>query len=109
MPEIRDNKEPKKMKISEEPKKIKISEEPKKITIPEELMEINSPKEDENTTGWFDKNKFEKILATVNSDKFSHKNKIGRLRYNDIKNLVDGINKNTISEIYTKENINALN
>ena len=31
-------------------------------------------------TGWFDKNKFEKILATVNSDKFSHKNKIGKLR-----------------------------
>ena len=80
MPEIRDNKEPKKIKISEEPKKIKISEKPKKINIPEELIEINIPKDDENMTGWFDKNKFEKILATVNSDKFSHKNKIGKLR-----------------------------
>ena len=89
MPEIRDNKEPKKIKISEEPKKIKISEEPKKIkisekpkkiNIPEELIEINIPKDDENMTGWFHKNKFEKILATVNSDKFSHKNKIGKLR-----------------------------
>ena len=37
------------------------------------------------------------------------KNKIGKLRYNDITNLVDSINKNTISEIHAKENINALN
>ena len=60
-------------------------------------------------TDWYDKNKFEKILAIVNSNKFSHKNKIGKLRYNDIKNLVDSINKNTISEILANKNINALN
>ena len=60
-------------------------------------------------TDWYDKNKFEKILAIVNSNKFSHKNKIGKLRYNDIKNLVDSINKNTISEVLANENINALN
>ena len=60
-------------------------------------------------TDWYDKNKFEKILAIVNSNKFSHKNKIGKLRYNDIKNLVDSINKNTISEVIANENINALN
>ena len=80
-----------------------------KIKISEEAIKINSPKKDENVTDWYDKNKFEKILAIVNSNKFSHKNKIGKLRYNDIKNLVDSINKNTISEIHAKENINALN
>ena len=32
-------------------------------------MEIKSPKEDENTTDWFDKNKFKKILDIVDSNK----------------------------------------
>ena len=80
-----------------------------KIKISEEAIKLNSPKKDENVTDWYDKNKFEKILAIVNSNKFSHKNKIGKLRYNDIKNLVDSINKNTISEVIANENINALN
>ena len=64
MPEIQDdikelkkeNKEPKEIKISEEPKEIKTSKE-----STEEPMKIKSPKEDENTTDWFDKNKFKKI------------------------------------------------
>ena len=60
-------------------------------------------------TDWYDKNKFKKILATVNSNKFSHKNEIGKLKYNEIKDLVNNINKNTISEILAKKNINALN
>ena len=80
-----------------------------KIKISEEVIKINSPRKDENGTDWYDKIKSEKILAIVNSNKFSHKNKIGKLRYNDIKNLVDSINKNAISEIHAKENINALN
>ena len=99
MPEIQDDiKEFK--KENEEPKETKNSEEPK---------EIKSPKEDENTTDWYNKNKFKKILDVVCSNKFNHKNKIGKFKYNDIKNLVNNINKNTISETLAKENINALN
>ena len=66
-------------------------------------MEIKSPEKDKNVTNWYDKNKFKKILAIINNNKFNHKNKIGKFRYKDIKNLVDNINKNTISET------NALN
>ena len=102
MPEIQDDIE-KLKKENQEPKKIKNSEE-----STEKAIEIKSPKEDENTTNWFDKNKFEKILAIINSNKFNHKNKIGKFKYNDIKNLVDNINKNTISETLTRENLNTL-
>ena len=49
-----------------------------------------------------------KILDIIDSNKFNHKNKIGKFRYNDIKDLVDSINKNTISEIHAEENINAI-
>ena len=99
MPEIQDDIEEFR-KENEEPKEIKNSEEPK---------EIKSPKEDENTTDWYDKNKFKKILDVVCSNKFNYKNKIGKFKYKDIKNLDDNINKNTISEALAKENLNALN
>ena len=40
-----------------------------------ELMEIKSPKEDKNTTddypNWFDRSKFEKMLAIIDSNKFN--------------------------------------
>ena len=62
-----------------------------------------------NTTDWFDKNKFKKILATAESNKFSHKNKIGKFKYNDINDLVNNIKNNAISEILAKKNLNALN
>ena len=32
-----------------------------------------NPKKDEDTTDWYDKNKFKKILTTIDSNKFSHK------------------------------------
>ena len=72
-------------------------------------MKINSPKKDENAIDWHDKNKFKKILAIINSNKFNHKNKIGKFRYNDIKDFVDNINKNTVSEIIARKNLNTLN
>ena len=89
------------MKISEEPKEIKISKE-----STEESIEIKSSKENENTTDWFDKNKFQKMLAIVNSNKFDHKNKIGKFKYNDIIKLINNIDNNTISETLAKENLN---
>ena len=32
-----------------------------------ELIEIINPKKDEDTTDWYDKNKFKKILTTIDS------------------------------------------
>ena len=82
MPEIQDDIEQLK-KENKKSIKIKISEESAegsmKIKIPEESteepMEIKSPKEDENTTDWCDENKFKKILAIINSNKFNQKTK----------------------------------
>ena len=81
------------MKVSEEPKEIKISKE-----STEESIEIKSSTENENTTDWFDKNKFQKMLAIVNSNKFDHKNKIGKFKYNDIIELINNIDNNTIGQ-----------
>ena len=104
----KENEESMKMKSSE-----KSTEEPMKIKSSEESTgepkERKSPKEDENTTNWFDKNKFKKILAIVDSNKFSQENKIGKFKYNDINDLVNNINKNTVSEILARKNLNALN
>ena len=91
-------------KENEESMKIKISEESTK-----ESVKIKSPKKDENSADWFDKNKFKKILAIVNSNKFNHKNKIGKFKYNDINGLINNVENNTISEILARKNLNALN
>ena len=50
-----------------------------------ELTKIKRPNKDESTTDWYDKNKFQKILTFIDSNSFNHKNKIGKLRFNDIK------------------------
>ena len=67
----------------------------------EEPKEIKSP-------NWIDKNKFKEILAIIDSNKFNYKNKIGEFKYIDIKDLVNNIRNNTISEIDTKKYLNAL-
>ena len=76
-------------------------------------MEIKSPKEDKNTTdhypNWFDRSKFEKMLAIIDSNKFNYKNKIGEFKYIDIKDLVNNIRNNTISETDAKKDLNTLN
>ena len=70
------------------------------------------PKEDKNTTdkyaNWFDRNKFENILAIIDSSKFNYKNKIGEFNYIDIRDLVNDIRNNTISEIYALKSLNKL-
>ena len=70
-------------------------------------MEIKIPKENKNATdyypNWFDKNKFKKYLAIIDSSKFNYKNKIGKFNYIDIKDLVNSIRNNTISEIPAKK------
>ena len=73
----------------------------------EKPKEIKSPEEDKNTThsypNWFDKNKFKNILAIIDSSKFNYKNKIGEFKYIDIKDLVNNIRNNTVSEISDKK------
>ena len=73
-----------------------------------ELIETISLKNDDNTTNWYEKNKFNKILTTVDSNNFDHKNKIGKLKFNDINNLINNIKNNTISEANAKKKINKL-
>ena len=74
-----------------------------------EIIKINKPNKDESTTDWYDKNKFKKILTAIDSNGFNHKNKIGKLRFNDINNLVNDIKSNTISEALAKQKLNVLN
>ena len=61
------------------------------------------------SSNWIDKNKFKEILAITDSNKFSYKNKIGEFKYTDMKDLVNNIKDNTISEIDSKKDLNALN
>ena len=62
--------------------------------------EVNS-----NSTSWYDTDKFNKILATIDNNNFNHKNKIGKLKlkFNDINDLINSIKGNTISEADTKK------
>ena len=48
------------------------------------------------------------ILAIIDSREFNYKNKIGEFRYIGIKNLVNNIINNTISEISAEESLNTL-
>ena len=62
-----------------------------------------------NTTNWYDKNKFNKILTAIDNNNFNHKNKIGKLKFNDINDLINNTKNNTINEADTKKKINKLN
>ena len=64
---------------------------------------------DSNSTSWYDTDKFNKILATIDNNNFNHKNKIDKLKFNDINDLINSIKGNTISEADAKKNINELN
>ena len=66
--------------------------------------EVNS-----NITSWYDTYKFNKILATIDNNNFNHKNEIGKLKFNDINDMINSIKGKTISEADTKKKINELN
>ena len=70
--------------------------------VKEEPKEIKS-------LNWFDKNKFKEILAIIDNNEVNCKNKIGKFKYIDIKDLVNKIRSNTINEISAKTSLNALN
>ena len=57
---------------------------------------------------WIDKNKFENILAIIDSNKFNYKNKIGKFKFIDIKDLVNSIKNNAINEIDAEKDLNKL-
>ena len=73
----------------------------KKKTIKEELKEIKS-------LNWFDKNQFKEILAIIDSSEFNCKNKIDEFKSIGVKNLVNNIKNNAISELDTKKRLNIL-
>ena len=62
----------------------------------------------DNYPNWFDRNAFENILAIIDSKKFNYKNKIGEFKYIGIKDLVNNIRNNKISEISAKKRLNTL-
>ena len=49
------------------------------------------------------------MLAIIDTNKFNYKNEIGDFTYTDIKDLVNKIRNNTISEIPAKKGLNILN
>ena len=49
------------------------------------------------------------MLATIDSNKYNHKDRIGEFKYIDIKDFVNNIKNNTISEIDAKKDLNTLN
>ena len=66
-----------------------------------DLKEIKNPNNNKSTTDWYDKNKFNKILTIFDNNGFNHKNKIGKLKFNDINNFINNIKNDTISEADT--------
>ena len=60
--------------------------------------ELTNEKVNSNITSWHNTDKFNKILATIDNYNFNHKNKIGKLKFNDINNLMNSIKGNAISE-----------
>ena len=69
--------------------------------IKEEAKEIKSP-------NWIDKDKFKGILAITDSNELNYKNEIGEFKYIDIKDLVNNVRNNTISEIDARKDLNTL-
>ena len=55
--------------------------------------EVNS-----NITSWYDIDKSNKMQATIGNNNFNHKNKVGKLKFNDTNDLINSIKSNTISE-----------
>ena len=57
----------------------------------------------------YDTNKFKVILTTIDTSNFNHKNKIGKLKFNDVNNLINNIKNNAISEALAKQKLDTLN
>ena len=62
-----------------------------------------------NLANWYDTNKFNKIRATIDNSSFNHKNKIGKLKFKNINDLINSIKSNTISKANVKKKLNESN
>ena len=75
-----------------------------------ESIEIKSLEEDKNATdsypNWSDKNKCKNTLPIIDSNTFNYRHKIGEFKYIDIKDLINKIRNNTISEKSVKKETN---
>ena len=80
-----------------------------KELIKESVNESDNKSVNKSTTNWYDKNKFNKILTTIDNNNFNHKNKISKFKFNDINDLINNIENNTISEAAAKKKIDELN
>ena len=60
-------------------------------SVNESVNESDNKSVNKDTTDWYDKNKFNKILTTIDNNSFNHKNKIGTFKFNDINNLINYI------------------
>ena len=49
------------------------------------------------------------LLAIIDSNQFNYRNKIGEFKYNGIRDWVNSITNNTISERSAKKDLNTLN
>ena len=97
---IQQDVENKQLKEKNENEKVETRNENKQFKKDNIIKE--KPKEIKSLN-WFDKNKFEEILAIIDSSEFDYKNTIGEFRYIDIKDLVNNVRNNTISEIDAKK------
>ena len=77
-------------------------------SINESDNESNKESDNKNTTNWYDKNKFNKILTTIGDIKFNHKNKIGKFKFNNINDLINNIKCKTISKANAKKKIKQI-
>ena len=75
----------------------------------ESTNELTNEMVNSNSTGSYDTDKLNEIPATIDNNDFNHKNKIGKLKFNDINDLICSIKGNTISEADTKKKLNELN
>ena len=58
----------------------------KKIVKDSNIKELIEEPKEIKSLNWLDKNKFKEILTIIDTNKFGHKNKIGKFKYIDIKN-----------------------
>ena len=78
-------------------------------SINESDNESINESDNKNTTDWCDKNKFNKILTTIDCNKFNHKNKLGKFKFNGINDLINNIKSTTVSKANAKKKMNEWN
>ena len=87
----------------------KVETRNEKVEMTNENNIIKGEPKEIKSLHWFDKNKFKEIVAIIDSKEFTYRHKIDEFKYDNIKDLVNNIRNNTISEIDAKKGLNKLN